>query len=265
MSSTALTFGVLPSRNDAEGALARLCERVGAILDRPVRSLRASSYDELLDFIERGRAQIAWMSPLLAALAEDRLSLRPLLVASRDGRAEYRAVLFTHARSPIRSLDDLAGTTVAWVDRSSGSGYLVPRLMLAAAGHDPLRLFAEELFVGSHEEVLRAVRDGRAAVGATFAEATQREPFCGAETSLRAFHYSDPIPNDLIMAHALVPLADAMGFAAALHTVAAAHADESLLGDVFGAADFEFTDGTHLKRIRSQIQLARRLGLLLRM
>ena len=265
MSTDPLTFAVLRSRAGADAPLARLCERLGRMLDRPVEGVRASSYDELVELVARGHAQIAWMSPFLAALAEDRCPLRPLLVASRGGRAEYRAVLFAHTRSPMRNIDDLRGATVAWVDRSSGSGYLVPRLTIAAAGHDLRRLFAEELFVGSHDEVVRAVCERRAAVGATFADTGALAPF-GARGPLRALLFSEPIPNDLIMAHGLLPLADAMGFAAALHAVAAADGEErTVLSEVFAADAFEFTDGTHLGRIRTQVRLARRLGLLLQM
>jgi phosphate/phosphite/phosphonate ABC transporter binding protein len=265
MASDALTFGVLPSRLDADDSLARLCERLGRMLDRPVQALRASSYGELIDVVERGRAQIVWMSPLLAALAEDRVQLRPLLAASRNGQADYRAVLFTHERSPLRTIDDLRGVSVAWVDRSSGSGYLVPRLMIAAAGHDLDRLFADERFLGSHDEVLRAVSERRATVGATFADAAPLAPFGLERGPFRALLFSEPIPNDLIMAHGLLPLADAMGFAAALHSVATVGDESSLVADVFGAAAFEFTAGTHLRSIRSQVQRARRLGLLLQM
>lgn len=264
MTPDALTFGVPPSRLQADASLARLCERLSSLLDRPVRGLRASSYGELIDLIERGHAQLAWMSPLLAALAEDRVSLRPLLVASRAGHADYRAVLFAHERSPMRTIDDLHGASVAWVDRSSGSGYLVPRLTIAAAGHDLNNLFSEELFVGSHDEVVRAVCERRAAVGATYADVSPLAPFA-SEAPVRALLFSEPIPNDLIMAHGLLPLADAMGFAAALHSVAAVDAERSLLTDVFGATTFDFTDGTHLGRIRTQVRLARRLGLLLQM
>ena len=69
----------------------------------------------------------------------------------------------------------------------------------------------------------------------------------------------------LIMAHGLLPLRDAMSFAAALHSVGSADGGRSLLDAVFGAAAFDFTDGTHLRRIRMQVQVARRLGLLLQM
>ncbi len=265
MPSDPLTFGVLPTRAAGDDALGRLCAQLSTLCDRPVQGVRAASYEELLTTLERGHVQLAWMSPLLAALAEDRFPLRPLLVASRAGHAEYRAVLFAHGHSPLRNVDDLQGATVAWVDPSSGSGYLVPRLMIAAAGHDLERLFGEELFCGSHREVVRAVCERRAAVGATFADYDEVSPFACGPVPLRVLLISDPIPNDLIMAHGLLPLSDAMSFAAALHSVARSEPGRALLGDVFDAGSFDFTDGTHLRRIRMQVQVARRLGLLLQM
>lgn len=265
MTTPPLTFALPPGRQDAIASLTQLCERLTAMLDRPVSALRATSYDELFAFLERGRAQLAWMSPLLAALAEDRLTLRPLLVTSRGGKVDYRAVLFVRNDSPLQTLDDIEGESVAWVDRASGSGYLMPRLMLAASGHDLVHMFAHELFVGSHEEVVRAVCDERAAIGATYADVAPLAAFSGERGRLRPLMYSDPIPNDLIVAHGLLPLGDAMGFAAALHTVAIADADRALLAHVFGAERLEFTDGTHLASIRAKLQVARRLGLLLQM
>jgi phosphonate transport system substrate-binding protein len=265
MTSDALTFVALPARGDSLAALTRLCADVAAICGRPVRAHRAASYEELVTSLERGRAQLAWMSPLVATLAEDRLPLRPLLVTSRAGQAEYRSVLFAQADSPLRSIDDLHASTVAWVDPASCSGYLVPRLMIAAAGHDLTELFAEELFAGSHDEVVRAVREGRATVGATFADYEQWSPVSAVRGALRVLATSDPIPNDLIVAHTLLPLTDAMAFAAALHSVARSPGGRALLDDVFDANGFEFTDGTHLRRLRMQVQVARRLGLLLQM
>ena len=51
----------------------------------------------------------------------------------------------------------------------SASGYVVPRVGLAAVGVDPRVAFAEERFWHSHEAVVRAVVAGRADFGATYA------------------------------------------------------------------------------------------------
>lgn len=266
MTAQSLTFALVRRGPDDDGAaLTQLCQRLETMLERPVHGVLAASYDDLIGLVERGHASFAWMSPLLAALADQRVPLRPLLVTSRGGQVAYRAVLFAHAQAPMRTIEDLDGTSVAWVDRASGSGYLVPRLMLACAGRDLGRMFARELFVGSHDAVVRAVCERRAVVGATYADAPPLAPYAAERAVVRPLLFSDPIPNDLIAAHGLVPLGDAMGFAAALHALALTEPGRALLRALFDAAGFDFTDGTHLASIRGKVQLARRLGVLLEM
>jgi phosphonate transport system substrate-binding protein len=263
MASVPLTLAVLPNRVRPDGAtaLARLCARLSVMLGRPVTGLRAGSYDAILSALVCEHAQLAWLSPLLASLAEDRVSLRPLLVARRGDRVAYRAVMVVDGESPARTADDLRGATVAWVDGASGSGYLIPRMSLAAAGHDPSRFFREELFCGSHDRVVRAVLDRRVQVGATFAGEDARP----VDEPLRVVVRSEPIPNDLIVAHGHLPLSDAMEFAAALQALTANDEGRALLAGVFDAHAFEFTDRTHLRQLRAQLQVARRRGLFFRL
>jgi phosphonate transport system substrate-binding protein len=59
---------------------------------------------------------------------------------------------------------------MAWVHRTSASGYAVPRRFIAESGHNPNALFGSESFPGSHAAVVEAVLRGRADAGATFAE-----------------------------------------------------------------------------------------------
>ena len=57
---------------------------------------------------------------------------------------------------------------IAWVDRESSSGYIVPRIHLASLGHDLRGFFARETFHHSHIAVVDAVAMGQVDVGATF-------------------------------------------------------------------------------------------------
>ena len=47
---------------------------------------------------------------------------------------------------------------------------MLPRIQLASRGIDPSTVLREELFLRSHAEVVRAVLDGRADVGATYGQ-----------------------------------------------------------------------------------------------
>src|SRR5262249_23569918 len=73
------------------------------------------------------------------------------------------------ADSKIHTLDGLRGTRVAWVDPYSASGYVMPRIQLAALGVDPRTAFVEQRFLGSHDAVIGAIVDHEADVAGTFA------------------------------------------------------------------------------------------------
>src|SRR5437588_2249315 len=166
-----LVLAVVPSATpgDRRAALQELCGRLTTLLDTEVVGMHPESYSELQSQLEKDRVQYAWMPPALIVLGNEKLRLEPLLSSIREDRTEYRSVLFVDATSAFRQTSELVGKKIAWVDPASASGYLVPRLHLAAMGVDPSRLFGEELFVKSHAEVVRAVFSGRAHAGATYA------------------------------------------------------------------------------------------------
>ena len=57
--------------------------------------------------------------------------------AERGGGIGYYAAYFTLNDSDVTTLDSLPGHSVGWVDPGSASGYVFPRLQLAALGIDP--------------------------------------------------------------------------------------------------------------------------------
>lgn len=266
-----VTLAVVPSAlpGDPHKPLQALCKELSRVLERPVESAFPPSYAALVDALEKDRVQYAWMPPVLMVLARERLRLRALLSAVRGERTDYRSVLFVDAASRVRSAEELRGTTVAWVDATSAAGYLYPRLQLAARGLDPVSLFGEELFVGSHAEVVRAVYDGRAACGATYAERPAgSEPIRRAgfldvapEREARVIEWSRPIPNDVIVGHGHLEKTEHVTFAKAIQSIAAR--DSDLVWNVFHARSFTPTPRHALDPLWSLVNRAREHGLLL--
>jgi phosphate/phosphite/phosphonate ABC transporter binding protein len=267
-----VTLGIVPSvlPDRAEAALENLTSHLSDALGVPVTGVEAESYGALVSELERDRIQFAWMPPALLVLAEERLELRPLVSAVRGDRTAYRAVLFVDAKSAYQSMHDLQGKTVAWVDATSAAGYLYPRLHLAARGIDPTTHFANELFLKSHHEVVRAVRDGRADVGATFAErpafgaAIKRAGFIEVDPSVpfRVLEWTGLIPNDLIVAHGLLPQRQQQAFAQAVLQLGMSPAGRRLLYGVFQAEKFMLASRRTLRPLRHLVQVAREHGLL---
>lgn len=171
MDTERLSFGLVPPASFVGvdrhlGGLLRWLEtRTGLTIVRR----QVASYDDLARLLRVGVLHAAWLPPILYARLEDEGVVSALVSAERGGSEPFVAVMVARAGSRIASLEDLAGTRAAWVDPLSATGYVVPRLRLASQGKDPSRLFRSEAFFGSHAAVVRAVLDGAADVGATYA------------------------------------------------------------------------------------------------
>lgn len=78
----------------------------------------------------------------------------------------FGGVLFTRRdRTDLISLAELQGTRLAAVAETSLGGYQMARRELLRRGWDPDRHFGQVVFSGTHDEVVRAVREGRVDVG----------------------------------------------------------------------------------------------------
>ena len=151
------------------GLLQQFCLALSDATGMEVEPRGVLHYRSLLDGVAEGDLDLVWLPPIpaLDALGSERVE--PIALPVRNGMSTYSSALFTLPESPIRTLDDLVGARAAWVDRQSAAGYLIIRAHLRALGVDLTRAFAEEGFAGSHDAVTRAVVEGRADVGATFA------------------------------------------------------------------------------------------------
>jgi phosphonate transport system substrate-binding protein len=266
-----ITLAVVPSVTPGDSSgLETLCAELERMLGTTVRPCRPGTYGELISELEKDRVQFAWMPPMLHVLADEHMRLRPLLSAVRGERTDDRAVLFVDGESSIESLEELRGRTVAWVDATSASGYFYPRLQLAAQGLAPEELFGRELFVRSHGEVVRAVLEGRAEVGATYAERPPsgepitRAGFCDVapDHAFRVLTWSRPIPNDVIAGHGLLGKEQHQAFSRAILDLAEREDGRRLLYGAFHAERFIPTPRKAMRQLWDLIALARGHGLL---
>jgi phosphonate transport system substrate-binding protein len=94
---------------------------------------------------------------------------------------------------------------VAWVDRDSVAGYLLPVAFLKAKGLEPGRLFSSQHFAGSYRAALEAVRAGVADVtsvfcpsgstGMTYADGVE-VVMPGQGGAFELIAYTEEAPND---------------------------------------------------------------------
>lgn len=196
------------------------------VLGGPVVTVVATSYASLGDRVGRPfddpRAlDLAVFSPLAFVDARSRHDMVPLASASTHGSPTYLGLLVVRAdRDDLTELDHLRGTTVAWVDPLSTSGYLFPRALLRHRGHDPTRLFGEDLVVGDHVSAMRAVVDGRAAVAAVSSTYVEHPEVHDVDVrALRVLAKTERIPMDCAVVRADLSRRRAEAVRAALLTL----------------------------------------------
>lgn len=197
----------------AEEQLRALGAAIAASLSIEVRPTQTKDYRELADAVAAREVAMAWLPPLVAMELSARELAEPIALPVRNDATSYRAALFVTVGGP-RSLSALGGSRVAWVDRASAAGYAVPRMMVAAAGHDPATFFATESFYQSHDRAVDAVLADLADVGATYCRTDEagRVLWAGwAEHDglyperVQVVAMSEPIPNDVWVIGAAVP------------------------------------------------------------
>lgn len=184
------------------------CSALSSASKLRVTAVGVGHYHTLLDAIEKGDVDVAWLPPILASLASARGKVIPIALPVRNGFCCYSTALFTRTESTLHSPRDLLNCRAAWVDKQSAAGYLIIRSHLKSLGIDLGRAFGSEQFLGSHSAVARAVMAGDADVGATFVYLDPKSlgstghitPVSAGWGSarVRILAHAGPIPSDVI-------------------------------------------------------------------
>jgi phosphate/phosphite/phosphonate ABC transporter binding protein len=192
----ALTSGLSRAKLD------EFCAALAAATGLDVVAVGVWYYHRLLEAMDVGDVDVAWLPPILAATAMIRGLAVPFALPVRGGVTSYSTALFTRDDSPYRELPDVVGVRAAWVDRQSASGYLLIRAHLRLLGLDLERAVSADRFTGSHEEVAQAVLDGSVDVGASYVhlDPTDDRPLRAAwgDARVRVLAHAGPIPADVI-------------------------------------------------------------------
>lgn len=270
---TKVVFGCVLATDDdlSRRQLSELCRALSRTLRIPVEPSAFASPKQLAASFGQGEIDLAWASPTLALLSPELKDGVPVVRSIREGAAHYHGVLFVRRDAPAASVTDLKDTRAAWVDETSAAGYIFPRVALAAYGILPQGLFKSERFHGSHGAVARAVFEGEADVGATFATFERGDPTkrvvragfleVADVEQARIVLATPPIPSDLIVATGA--LSESLGERLIDCVEDLVHEPDALdaLRYVLGADGLVRSDPHALKQLRQQIDDAEELGL----
>lgn len=171
-----------------------LSERIG----RKVEPYVSEDYGSLISAMKDHRIDFAFFTAATFVQAERDAKAKPLLKKAW-ATPFYRSVLLVRAKSSIRSLEQLKGKKVAFVDRQSASGYLYPMRALRAAVGEGL---VETRFSGSHPASVELLKSGAVDAIAVYAHDPDSSVNAWTERSgapsstARAIWTSRPIPGD---------------------------------------------------------------------
>jgi phosphonate transport system substrate-binding protein len=168
-----------------------------------IKTFVAGSYSALVVAMKSDYVDIAWLPSFAFVQAEQVADAEVLLKAVRNGEPFYYGAIVVRNDSPIKTIDDLKGKTIAWASETSTSGRIFPLAALIKMGIDPETYFSKEVVAGGHDSALLAVYHGKVDAAATFSSDAQGT--VGSWTQMldedkrgeiRSIFVTDPIPAD---------------------------------------------------------------------
>lgn len=230
-----LVMGFVPSREAGQlvDSIDALTEALSEALSEQagreiaVEGTVPSDYTGLVTAMETGQAHIGAFGPFSLLQARDRAGAEIILQSERFGSPTYHTQFFTNnpdfycddepvvvdeetgwrncngtaeaeqgpvAEDKVGAIPE--GTTVAFTEQASASGYIFPATILLNNGIDP-ETDIEPLFAEKHDRSVIAVCTGSAEVGASFDDARgAAETTCDLAENVVVFAYGPEIPND---------------------------------------------------------------------
>ena len=203
------------------------------------------------------KAQMASLATAAYILAADQKVAQAALVSVRSGSAFYKGQIVTRPDTGIKTLADLKGHSFARVDPLSASGWIIPSLMLKAAG---LNLDADLKVVdaGSHPGVVTAVYSGQADAGACFvdARANIQKDHPDVMDKVIVLKESGNIPNDGVQFSPSVPAALRDQIVEALLGIITTPEGKAAIGTAYQWTALEKHDDTFYDSFRQVLQAA---------
>lgn len=131
-------------------------------LQREVRGFAATDYAGVVEALRNETADVGFMGPLQYVMAHRQAGAYPILGEVYAGSPTYHARIFVRKDSGIKTIKDLRGKTIAFVDPISSSGYMYPLDVFIEGGliksrEKAERFFKRIYFAGGDEQALRAV------------------------------------------------------------------------------------------------------------
>lgn len=164
-----LKIAIIPHRSNLgnEQAYSNLFRELAKETGIEFKWLGSKTYDDVINKIKTGDADIGYVGPFSYVVAEDSFGVKLICRTLSEGKEEfYHSMIISRKDSGIERLQDLQGKSFSFTDPKSTSGYLFPMAKLKASGISEAD-FSEVKFLKRHVNSLLAVYKGHVDAGAT--------------------------------------------------------------------------------------------------
>ena len=135
-------------------------------MDREVELVLRKSYREVMDLLNSGAIDFAWICGFPYIQKREPESLQLLTVPVYRGAPRYHSYIIVPQNSPYKRFSDLKGKIFAFSDPDSNSGFLYPQVLMVAQEARPETYFRQTFFTFNHAETVQAVAEQFADGGA---------------------------------------------------------------------------------------------------
>jgi phosphonate transport system substrate-binding protein len=165
-----ILIGILPEMNvfKQKQRFKLLSEYLAKSTGMNIEFTILSRYGNLIERFAAEKMDGAFFGSFTGALAIQKLGVVPLArPVDLDNTSTYHGYLFVRKDSGIKSVKDMKGKRMAYVEKATTAGYVFPLAWLREHGvTDTDHFFSESYFAGSHDAAISAVLDRKAEVGA---------------------------------------------------------------------------------------------------
>jgi len=163
-----------------------------------VELIVSNDYQSVIDKMRLKEIDIAMFGPFSYVLAHNQAGAQAFASTenSKTGK-KYYSVLIAHPETGIENMQQLRGRRLAFTDRESTSGYLVPQAMLLKNGIDPDKDLESVEFLEHHDASVLAVKKrlvDAAAVSSTILYNMREKGLIG-DKDYRIIQTSEAIPG----------------------------------------------------------------------
>jgi phosphonate transport system substrate-binding protein len=170
------------------------------------RTAVPASFIAVVEAFGTGKVDIASINTFSYLMAHAKYGAEAKLRIMRDNnQTSYKGQFITRFDSGIDSIQDINGRSMAYVDPSSTSGYILPKAMLDRMHIKP----SETVFAMRHDNVVTMVYQGQADAGATYyappdpatgkildARMRVEQQFPDVAKKIKIIGFTEDIPND---------------------------------------------------------------------